>query len=726
MSSKNNTAQQAEKFTITGGNNVNSKHVESKVLTLYEHLPAVGSPNLEAWKQRAQLYIEDLEWLTLKLPQYKFWSQMVYDPNCIKCVLSFLQNAIPVYLLSELKQYESDVQTLYCQIKTLVFSVIRKLTQCEISEDEMMSEEYMGELLYNHKILCLSTLMDICSLYSYKYPEHVSSMLNILFRIEPRYLLNLETFIDEVFENSFDFLEDVFHSKPQLVLSDSEEYPVPLSSSSQASSTISFSLITDYVLFLLDTAFTLATFVDRYPPAAQMFHRNCLEDRIARFYENTVLSMDALVKEVISRKQMPVQRQSVKNSLKLARYYLLHLYRSCISSCISNILNLDSQTSREELKSSVDGFLHTLSDSIEQDVFIADYHTLYPLHNDLDVIQQVAPHLVDHAKIDYLLEVVTMCCNSKVRKSNPPSEPGDSSEDELNQIRPVHRKHLSETELKALIGEIREMLPNLGEGFIQNCLQHYQNNVELTLNNILQDTLPTELGSIDRTLPYIPPELVEVNQSNKLPNRNNVYDDVIMDIKSVHIGKRGDNEGDLKSLLNDKSHRNEMKEFYSKIGVEEYREASEVVYDDEYDDSYDGPQDLVNVDVIPEDPALKRRDLVTPRALRPPEQRVVQSESSSDDDQYDGEGPRPLDFCQNPELMRARADQRRQTRQAQRGGGGGGPPPARDVKGAARGQGQTKEVLINRDRKHQNKAFRGNHNRRNAAGRKRAGGMIPS
>lgn len=47
------------------------KHVEPKVLTLYQHLPPPTSPDLNSWQQRAQLYIEDLEWLTLKLPQYK-------------------------------------------------------------------------------------------------------------------------------------------------------------------------------------------------------------------------------------------------------------------------------------------------------------------------------------------------------------------------------------------------------------------------------------------------------------------------------------------------------------------------------------------------------------------------------------------------------------------------------------------------------------------------------
>lgn len=711
---------QTEKFSINEEKKVSIKNVESKVFTLYQCLPQANSPEVHSWLQRAELYIDDLEWLILKLPPYKFWSQMIYDPCCINVVLSFLQNAIPVYLISELEMYESDVKNTYFQIKTLVFTAIRKLTCFEIAESEIMNQGYQGELLYN-KMFSLSTIIDICALYAHKYPEHISSMLDTLFQIEPRYSIDLETFVDEVFEDSFDFLEDVFHSKPQLVLSDDEESPKPLSSSSRSSSTVTMSLIADYVIFLLDTAYTLATFVDKHPPAALMFHKNCAEDRIARFYENTVPSMDALVKELISRRQIPVQRESVKNSLKLARYYLLNLYRSCLSSCVSNILSLDIQNNREEISTSVQGFLNTLSDCIEHDIFIADYHTLYPIHNDLDIIQQVAPHIVDSEKIDYLLEIVLMCCNNKVRKSNTPSEASDNIEEESDSIRPVHKKYLSETEVKALISKIKGMLPNLGEGFIQNCLHHYQNNVELTLNNILQDTLPFDLSAIDRQLPYIPPEPVQIIHHRK-STRSNVFDDVIMDIKTVHIGKRGDNEGDMKSLLNDKSHLHEMREFYSKIGVEEYRDASEVVYDDEYDDSYDGPQDLVHVDVLPEDPALKRREMVVPRVLRPPVQRRVEEEESSEEGGDYEDSVRPLDFCQNPEQMRARAEQRRQSR-------GRGKPvnaPTRDVKGIAKGQGQSKEVLINRNRKNENKAARGNHNRRNAAGRKRAQGMIPS
>lgn len=105
-------------------------------------------------------------------------------------------DATPIYTASHLVLRTNNYST--PKLKDgFVFDVLLVYFQ-----DEMMSEDYMGELLYNHKILPLSALMDICALYSHKYPEYIASMLDTLFRIEPRYALNLETFIDEVFEVS--------------------------------------------------------------------------------------------------------------------------------------------------------------------------------------------------------------------------------------------------------------------------------------------------------------------------------------------------------------------------------------------------------------------------------------------------------------------------------------------------------------------------------------------
>jgi len=47
------------------------------------------------------------------------------------------------------------------------------------------------------------------------------------------------------------------------------------------------------------------------------------------------------------------------------------------------------------------------------------------------------------------------------------------------------------------------------------------------------------------------------------------------------------------------------------------------------------------------------------------------------------------------------------------------------IAGQSKGQGQEKQVLINRDHKNVHKASRANHNRRIASQRKRQQGMIP-
>ena len=84
-----------------------------------------------------------------------------------------------------------------------------------------------------------------------------------------------------------------------------------------------------------------------------------------------------------------------------------------------------------------------------------------------------------------------------------------------------------------------------------------------------------------------------------------------------------------------------------------------------------------------------------------------------------------MNFARNPEEVRQEAERRRQEKMQRRnrhkggggGGGGGGPPaaggnggggagavpPHRDVVGRAKGQGQDKQVLLNRARKNANK-----------------------
>lgn len=60
---------------------------------------------------------------------------------------------------------------------------------------------------------------------------------------------------------------------------------------------------------------------------------------------------------------------------------------------------------------------------------------------------------------------------------------------------------ISAGELESLLSCIRDLLPDLGEGFLLACLQEYGYNSELVINNILEDNLSPSLDKLDRAMP---------------------------------------------------------------------------------------------------------------------------------------------------------------------------------------------------------------------------------
>lgn len=55
-------------------------------------------------------------------------------------------------------------------------------------------------------------------------------------------------------------------------------------------------------------------------------------------------------------------------------------------------------------------------------------------------------------------------------------------------------------ELDSLISQVKDLLPDLGEGFILACLEHYSYDPEQVINNILEERLAPALSQLDRNL----------------------------------------------------------------------------------------------------------------------------------------------------------------------------------------------------------------------------------
>lgn len=108
-------------------------------------------------------------------------------------------------------------------------------------------------------------------------------------------------------------------------------------------------------------------------------------------------------------------------------------------------------------------------------------------------------------------------------------------------------------ELASLITEVKDILPHLGEGYIevcvhihelmiffellslelifivikQKCLRRYNNDSASVINAVLEDSLPPDIKELDPTLPHIPPDpmvfynLLKLKYS-KIPNRRSL------------------------------------------------------------------------------------------------------------------------------------------------------------------------------------------------------------
>ncbi|KAI8636129.1 hypothetical protein BD408DRAFT_487096 [Parasitella parasitica] len=164
-----------------------------------------------------------------------------------------------------------------------------------------------------------------------------------------------------------------------------------------------------------------------------------------------------------------------------------------------------------------------------------------------------------------------------------------------------------DVERTSKISQIHDLFADLGDGFIEACLEANSDNVEEVIMQLLEDSLPPSVNGLDRKMERKPlPDAASTvsrlshleseagarenpKEEGVLKSRRNVYDndefDVfnrrIVDASKVHVGKK--DKGNADSLLDDKSFiQSEKKNVLQRV-VD--------MYDDDYDDTYDDIND---------------------------------------------------------------------------------------------------------------------------------------
>ncbi|CAG9564867.1 unnamed protein product [Danaus chrysippus] len=700
--------------------------LEKRDLTLYERPPSgeelvVGA--LDAWKSKMQVYLENLKWL-LGLEHHRFWSTILYHPQCMDCLISFIQEASPPYL----PVHEcGDVRIIYEDIRRLVLIVFSRLVTNKESKNQWMTKEYLGDIIYNNFIFTIPVLWDLCLTYGVDNARHISKMVETVFTLQPTYntdtLLAL-TFVQESFKYIIMQVNKDYESEepPNLPETFKGFGEIRRPSGNKSHDKLTFNVLRDLVVHMLDTAMTLRIFVEVYPKAAELMKKTNFVLSVVQLYEYGIPQLYEVLMEVGD--ETSVTYTEVECYIDMTRSEIIDTFREMLAVYKNAIFSGDGNIS-----SNVESYLSLIMEALSERLLIKDYHSCYPLHEDIDMLRQAYPNIHrDSVKTDFILQAIFSNVDDQAIAQTNQAETNVHTELANGYTENVDAKEDIPDNVKeeSLISEVKDILPHLGDGFILKCLQHYGFNAERVINTVLEDSLDESLRGLDRSLPIIPEDVLDQKFLETGVQRLNVFDgdefDIMtrddVDLSKIHIGKRKDKYKDLKDMLDDKTAVKNRMDIYSKYNLVCDESA---MYSDEYDDTYDEETPVTTATEVDD-----RRAFVTPRVLRAKEEVSSESEEEIEPNNVTNATTATssttrsrMDFCVNPEEIRAR----REAARAARGGRG---YRNADVTGRPKGQGQDKEVLLNRDRKEKNKSSKGNHGRRHGAQWKRSQGMMPS
>ncbi|XP_015102841.1 activating signal cointegrator 1 complex subunit 2 isoform X7 [Vicugna pacos] len=626
-----------------------------------------------------------------------------------------------------------------------VFLTFLRMSTHKESKEHFISPSAFGEILYNNFLFDIPKILDLCVLFGKGNSPLLQKMIGNIFIQQPSYYNDLDETMPTILQVFSNILQhcglqgDGASATPQKLEERGRLTPcdMPLLE------------LKDIVLYLCDTCTTLWAFLDVFPLACQTFQKHDFCYRLASFYEIAIPELESAIKK--RRLEDSKLLGGLWQRLSHSRKKLLEIFHILLNQiCLLPVL----ESSCDNIQGFIEEFLQIFSSLLQEKRFLRDYDALFPVADDVSLLQQ-ASSVLDETRTAYILQAVESAWEGVDRRKatdakdspaakNPNgvmemAEPAggtsslpNSEEEECMGAAAAPGPAMCGVELDSLISQVKDLLPDLGEGFILACLEHYSYDPEQVINNILEGRLAPALSQLDRSLD----RQVKPDPTPLLTSRHNVFQndefDVFsrdsVDLSRVHKGKRkGEN---TRSLVNDKREvlaQRQRYEQYSVVLEEVPLQPGEGSpyhgddYEDEYDDTYDGNQVGAN-DADSDDELISRRPFTIPQVLRTKVPGEGQEEDE-DEEEAEDEAPKPDHFVQDPAVLREKAEARRMAFLARKGYRH---DSSGAVAGSPRGQGQSRETTQERRKKEANKATRANHNRRTMADRKRSKGMIPS
>ncbi|KAM8917941.1 activating signal cointegrator 1 complex subunit 2 isoform 5-T5 [Lycaon pictus] len=671
---------------------------------------------------------------------------VIFDETLQKCLDSYLR-----YVPRKFDEWVApapEVVDMQKRLHRSVFLTFLRMSTHKESKDHFISPSAFGEILYNNFLFDIPKILDLCVLFGKGNSPLLQKMIGNIFTQQPSYYNDLDETMPTILQVFSNILQhcglqgDGASATPQKLEERGRLTP----------SDMPLLELKDIVLYLCDTCTTIWAFLDIFPLACQTFQKHDFCYRLASFYEIAVPELESAIKK--RRLEDSKLLGDLWQRLSHSRKKLLEIFHIIMNQiCLLPVL----ESSCDNIQGFIEEFLQIFSSLLQEKRFLRDYDTLFPVADDVSLLQQ-ASAVLDETRTAYILQAVESAWEGVDRRKTTDAKDPPVAEDPngvIATVEPIsgpssHLENAEEeecmgaaaalgppvcgVELDSLISQVKDLLPDLGEGFILACLEQYSYNPEQVINNILEERLAPALSQLDRSLD----RQVKPDPTPLLTSRHNIFQndefDVFsrdsVDLSRVHKGRR--KEENTRSLLNDKREvvaQRQRYEQYSVVVEEVPLQPGEGLpyrgddYEDEYDDTYDGNQVGAN-DADSDDELISRRPFTIPQVLRTKVPGEGQEEDEEEEEEEaEDEAPKPDHFVQDPAVLREKAEARRMAFLARKGYRH---DSSTAVAGSPRGHGQSRETTQERRKKEANKATRANHNRRTMADRKRSKGMIPS
>ncbi|XP_051489939.1 activating signal cointegrator 1 complex subunit 2 isoform X3 [Apus apus] len=628
-----------------------------------------------------------------------------------------------------------------------VFLTFLRMSTHKESKDHFITPSVFGEIIYNNFLFDIPKILDLCVLFGKGNGLLLQKMIENIFTQQPSYFSDLDETLPTVLQVFNNIL-----TKCGLQCEGASAEPQKLEGRVNVTpGNMPLQELKDIVLYLCDTCTTLWAFLDVFPLACQTFQKHEFCYRLASFYELAIPELESAIKKRHYEDNSVLA--DLWRRISHSKKKMIEVFHILINQvCLQPIL----ESSCENIQPFIEEFLQIFTSVLQERRFLRDYDELFPVEDDVSLLQQASSTL-DETRTAYILQAVESAWEGANRKktqvfqdpappaaSNGASAIVESNAEDVEELRAAYASEdecagaaaapvakVSGVELDSLISQVKDLLPDLGEGFILACLEEYSYNAEQVINDILEDKLESSLRQLDRgmrrQLKPDPTPLVTSRYNVFQNDEFDVFSRDSVDVSRIQKGKRREKDT-TRSLLNDKRLVAEQKERYQQYSlvVEETllqpgQEQLYGDYEDEYDDTYDGNQVGAN-DADSDDELISRRPFTIPQVLRPKGQEE-EEEDEEEEEEEEAEKERTKDhFVQDPAVLRERAEARRQALLARRGH----KHDSSAVVGNTKGHGQNRETTQERRKKEANKGTRANHNRRAMAERKRSKGMIPS